>query len=234
MIKIYGKNCIYEAIRANHKISEIFVLDSIASKEEKFLDMLKDKKIKFTIQNKGFMDKTFSNHHQGYGAYASDYEYVELEDVLKKPKNERKIILVLDGINDPHNFGAILRSCDAFSVDGVIIPKNRSVSITESVARVSTGAIEYVDIIQVNNLTASIKKLKENGFWIIGTDALGESSSADIDKNLNIAIVIGSEGFGISKIVKKECDYMLKIPMTGHVNSLNASVSAGIVIALLK
>lgn len=234
MIKIYGKNCIYEAIRAGHEINEIFVLDNIAKKEESFLHMLKDKKIKYSVQNKGFMDKTFSNHHQGYGAYAKDYEYKDLEDVLRAPKDGRRIFLLLDGINDPHNFGAILRSCDAFSVDGVIIPKNRSVSITESVARVSTGAIEYVNIIQVNNLSYTIKKLKENGFWIVGTDASGEALASDIDKNLDTAIVIGSEGYGISKIIKKDCDYMLKIPMTGHVNSLNASVSAGIVIALLK
>ncbi len=233
-MKIYGKNCIYEAIKANHKIYEVFILDSDIKKQESFIKMLEDKKIKYSLKSKKVMDKEFSLYHQGFAANVADYEYKTLEDVLAKQNEERKIFLILDGINDPHNFGAILRSCDAFSISGVIIPKNRSVSITESVARVSTGAIEYVDIIQVNNLNASIKTLKDNNFWIIGTDADAPNVASDIDKSLNIAVVIGSEGFGISRLVKTNCDYLIKIPMTGHVNSLNASVSAGIILALLK
>ncbi|MGL4949868.1 MAG: 23S rRNA (guanosine(2251)-2'-O)-methyltransferase RlmB [Anaeroplasmataceae bacterium] len=234
MIKIYGKNCIYEAIKQDDRINEIFVLDSFVQKEKNFVDMLDSKKIKYKIKDKKFMDANFQTHHQGIAAFAKDYEFKDIEDVLNKAKSDRKIILILDGINDPHNFGAIIRSCDAFSVDAIVIPKNRSVTITESVARVSTGAIEYVDIVQVNNLNNTIAKLKDNGFWIVGTDALATQTASDIDKSLNIAVVIGSEGFGISKLVKKQCDYTIKIPMTGHVNSLNASVSAGIIIALLK
>lgn len=231
MIKIYGKNCIYEAIRAGHKIKEVHILDTL--NDNRFIDLLRDKGYKYIIDDKKNMDKLFTSH-QGYGAIAYDYEYKELDSELKKPKTGRRMYVVLDGINDPHNFGAILRSCDAFSVDGVIIPKNRSVEITETVAHVSTGAIEYVPIIKVNNLTQSLKKLKENGFWIVGTDASATNVCEDIDKSLDIAVIIGSEGFGISRIVKKECDYMIKIPMTGHVNSLNASVSAGIIIKGLK
>lgn len=231
MIKIYGKNCINEAIRASHKIDSIYVENTI--KDDNFLRMLKDKAYKVNISSKKDMDKLFGPNHQGYGAIAYDYEYKNLEDEVKKEKNGRKIFLVLDGISDPHNFGAILRSCDAFSIDGVIIPKNRSVGITETVVKVSTGAIEYVPVIMVNNLVQSLKYLKENNFWVVGTDAKASNICSDIDKSLNLAVIIGSEGFGMSRLVKSECDYMVKIPMTGHVNSLNASVSAGIILASL-
>ncbi|MGM9971479.1 MAG: 23S rRNA (guanosine(2251)-2'-O)-methyltransferase RlmB [Anaeroplasmataceae bacterium] len=229
MIKIYGKNCIYEAVKAGHKMEEVHILDTL--KDEAFIKMLKDKGYRVRIDNKKTMDQIFKDMHQGYGAIAYDYEYKDLDYIINKKKDGRKIIVVLDGIQDPHNFGAIIRSCDAFSVDGIVIPKNRSVSITETVVKVSTGAIEYVDIVMVNNLVSSLEKLKENGFWIVGTDANASNLCQDIDKNLNIAVVIGSEGFGMSRLVKKACDYTIKIPMTGHVNSLNASVSAGIIIA---
>ena len=117
---------------------------------------------------------------------------------------------------------------------GVIIPKNRSFSVTEVVAHVSTGAIEYVDIIMVNNLNQALIKLKDNGYWIVGTDASGDKKASELPKDLNLAVIIGSEGFGMSRLVKKQCDYMLQIPMVGHVNSLNASVSCGIVLALIN
>jgi 23S rRNA (guanosine2251-2'-O)-methyltransferase len=196
--------------------------------------MLKDKNIKFEILSKKTMDKKYGSSHQGFGAEVEDYKYASLEDLLNIKKSGRKIFLILDGIEDPHNLGAMIRSCDAFSIDGIIIPKNRSVSITETVAHVSTGAIEYVPIAMVNNLAQAMKTLKENDFWTVGTDASAKQTASDIDKSLNIAVVIGSEGFGISKPVKNECDYYIQIPMTGHVNSLNASVSCGIILALLK
>lgn len=230
MIKLFGKNCVNEAIRANlATVEEVFILDSIVKKEENYLRMLKDKQVKVTILNKSKMDQLFQDKHQGYGAYRKDYNLIEFSNILKNEKNGRRIV-ILDGIQDPHNFGAILRSCDAFGVDAVILPKNRSVSITQTVAHVSTGAIEYVPICIVNSLANTIKQLKENGFWIVGTDASGNVLAKDIDLSLNLAIVIGSEGFGMSKSILKEADYVLSIPMVGHVNSLNASVSAGIVI----
>lgn len=232
MIKIYGKNCINEAIRAGHKMQNIYV--SLSVKDDNFINMAQDKGYKVLRISARDMDKMFPSTNQGYGAIAEDYKYCDLEKEVLKKKDSRKIFLVLDGISDPHNFGAILRSCDAFSIDGVIIPKNRSVCITEVVAKVSTGAIEYVPIIMVNNLAQSLKYLKKNGFWVVGTDASADLECKDIDKSLNIAVIIGSEGFGMSRIVKEECDFMVKIPMDGHVNSLNASVSAGIILALLK
>ncbi len=233
MIKIYGKNCIYEAIFANHKLDCVYTTEEQIKKDPNFLQLLKDKKIKYNIVDKKKMDSMFLAS-QGYGAYGADYKYYELDEVLKDKTNKREVFLILDGIEDPHNFGAMLRSADAFGVKGVIIPKNRSVSITEVVAHVSTGAIEHVKVIMVNNLNQAIAKLKDNGFWIVGTDASGDVTAKDIPKDLNLGVIIGSEGFGMSRLVKKHCDYMMNIPMVGHVNSLNASVSCGIVLALIN
>lgn len=230
MIKIYGKNCVYEAIRSGHKIKNIYALED--TKDKSFVSMVRDKKLNLIMLPKRDMDKMFGPSHQGYGAEAFDYEYSDLSIALEN-KEKRRIFIALDELSDPHNLGAIIRSCDAFSIDGIILPKNRSVGITETVAHVSTGAIEYVPIIMVNNLTTAILKLKESGYWIVGTDAQASSTAADIDKSLDLVVVIGSEGFGISRLVSRECDFMIKIPMTGHVNSLNASVSAGIIISEL-
>jgi len=158
-----------------------------------------------------------------------EYTYTNLDVVLNKNK-ENKVLIILDGLEDPHNLGAILRSADAFSIDGIIIPKNRSVKLNATVAKVSTGAIEHVDVIEVTNLNKTIKKLKDSGFWVVGTDADTNQTVQDIDVDTNLCVVIGSEGRGMSRLVKENCDYIVKIPMTGHVNSLNASVSTGIVI----
>ena len=229
MIKIYGKNCTYEAIFANHKLECVYTTQETTKKDPNFTRLLEDKKIKYQIIDKKKMDSMFPQS-QGYGAIASDYQYVTLEDSLKKKQEGRELYLVLDGLEDPHNFGAILRSADAFGVKGVIIPKNRSVSVTEVVAHVSTGAIEYVDIIMVNNLNQALTKLKDAGYWIVGTDASGDKKASDLPKDLNLAVIIGSEGFGMSRLVKKSCDINVVLPMEGHVNSLNASVAASVLL----
>ncbi len=229
-MKIYGKNCVYEAIRANRHILEIHVLEG--SKDTKFISLCNDKGFKIITHKKNEMDRMFTTQNQGYAAVVADYQYSMLDIALKK-EEKRRIYLALDGIEDPHNLGAIIRSADAFSIDGIILPKNHSVGITEVVAHVSTGAIEYVPIIMVNNLNQALVKLKENGYWVVGTDASATNTANDIDKSLDLVVVVGSEGFGISRLVAKNCDYMIKIPMTGHVNSLNASVSAGIIISEL-
>ncbi len=229
-MKIYGKNCVYEAIRAKRHIFEIHIIEG--SKDTKFISLCNDRGYKVITNKKVEMDKMFNPQHQGYGAVVADYQYSMLDVALKK-EGKRRIYLALDGLEDPHNLGAIIRSCDAFSIDGIILPKNHSVGITEVVAHVSTGAIEYVPIIMVNNLNQALLKLKDAGYWVVGTDAAASNEASDIDKSLDLVVVIGSEGFGISRLVSKNCDYMIKIPMTGHVNSLNASVSAGIIISEL-
>ena len=143
--------------------------------------------------------------------------------------SESNFIVMLDSIEDPHNFGAIIRTCECAGVNYIIIPKNRSVSVTETVAHVSTGAIEHTNIMYVNSLLNICNKLKEMGFWICGTDARGTVEASNIDKNLKLAVITGSEGFGMSKTLVNASDYLITIPMVGHVNSLNASVAAAIV-----
>ena len=228
MIKIYGKNCIYEAIRAKAKMECVFLSDFIVKKDKNIIDILTKNGYSYKILPKDKMDREFSNQNQGYGAYRQDYRIYE-ESYINK-LDEAKRVLILDGIQDPHNLGAILRSVDAFGYDLVILPKNRSCMINETVAHVSTGAIEHTKVMYVNSLLNAVTKLKDNGFWICGTDAKGTVSCKEIDKSLKLAIIIGSEGFGMSKTLLNQSDYLITIPMVGHVNSLNASVSTGIVL----
>ena len=225
-LTISGKNTVLEAIKSNHKVFEVYVLKG-TNKDVVYEAKKRDIPIKEFEKQK--INELLKQNNQGIGAKVSDYQFVDLEDALKKPK-KNKVYVMLDQLEDPHNLGAILRSCDAFSVDGVIIPKNRSVQLTSTVAKVSTGSIEYVDIIGVTNLNQTIKRLKANGFWIIGTDMDTDKTIHDIDVDTDICIIIGSEGNGMARLVKQNCDYIVKIPMTGHVNSLNASVSAALVL----
>ena len=229
MIKIYGKNCVYEAIRANAKLIMVSVLDTYQKKDFKFIQMLEDKKISYEILSKDKMDKKYGFNHQGYGALREDYVLCD-DSIIDSLPSFGARILILDGISDPHNLGAILRSVDAFGIDLVVLPKNRSCNINETVAHVSTGAIEHTMIMIVNSLNSFVVNLKKRGYWICGTDAKGDVLASEIDKTLNLAIIIGSEGFGMSKTLVKESDYLISIPMVGHVNSLNASVSTAIVL----
>ena len=233
MIKIYGKNCIYEAIMSKAPLKKVFILDTLPKKDKNIIDILEKRGYSYQLLSKDKMDKEFSQSNQGYAAYREDYKIYGDEFIDMIPENGGRVLL-LDGIQDPHNLGAILRSVDAFSYDFVILPKNRSVFITEVVAHVSTGAIEYVKIAYVNSLLTAVNRLHEKNYWVLGTDAKGKTKTEDIDKSLNLAVIIGSEGFGMSKTLVNQSDFLITIPMTGHVNSLNASVSAGIVLKDLK
>ena len=223
---IVGKNTVLEALNVGRKFHELYIQEGSNKDIE---DIAKSKNIKIIELNKNDVKQKLPAGNQGIGALVEDYKYKALQDVVNKPK-QNKVFVMLDGLEDPHNLGAILRSADAFNVDGIIIPKNRSVKLNSTVAKVSTGAIEHVDIIEVTNLTNTIKQLKKEGFWVVGTDMDTEQTIHEISVDTNLVIVIGSEGKGISRLVKDNCDYIVKIPMSGHVNSLNASVSAALVI----
>jgi len=223
---IVGRNTVLEAINAKRKIYEMYIQKG-TNKELQSLAI--EKHIKMKIDDKQALNNLLDGVHQGVGALVDDYTYKSLEDVLGIEK-EHKFFVMLDSLEDPHNLGAILRSADAFGVDAVIIPKNRSVKLNATVAKVSTGAIEYVNVVEVTNLSQTMAKLKDSGFWIAGTDASATQELKDIDTDTSLCVVIGSEGKGMHRLVKEKCDYHVKIPMIGHVNSLNASVSAGIVI----
>lgn len=227
---IYGKNTVLETIKTNKKIKQLFTSTTNNEELNKYKKLAKEKNISLNILNVKQMQDKFGKNHQGIVAEIEDYKYVELATLLKKVKNKEHVALaILDGLEDPHNLGAILRTADATKMDGIIIPKNRSVSLNSTVAKVSTGAIEHVDVVQVSNLVQTINKLKEEGFWIIGLDMDGSVEYNKQDYSGKIAVVIGSEGFGISRLVKENCDFNVHIPMYGHVNSLNASVSASII-----
>ena len=222
---IYGKNMVLEALSNKDKIKKVYLTKNNLDLIEKY----KQKISKIQISSIKELDMLASGNHQGIVAEVEEYGYVSLEEVIKKHKDDKNVSLaILDGLEDPHNLGAILRSADASGIDGIIIPKNRSVQLSSTVAKVSTGAIEYVDVIQVVNLVNTIKTLKENGYWIIGLELDGSVDYRKQDYTGKIAVIIGSEGRGISKLVKENCDYLVNIPMVGHVNSLNASVSASI------
>ena len=225
-IIITGKNTVSEAIKVSHKIYEIYLLKG-SNKE--ILSLAEEKQINVKELDKFNLNKILPPNNQGIGALVEDYTYQSLDEAINIEK-KNKVFIILDQLEDPHNLGAILRSADAFNIDGIIIPKNRSVKLNATVAKVSTGAIEHVNVVEVTNLTQTIKKLKDNGFWVVGTDAKTDKTIHDIDVDTNLCVVIIKEGKGISRLVKENCDYIVKIPMSGHVNSLNASVSAALVI----
>lgn len=180
-----------------------------------------------SLSNKG--------NHQGIIVEVEPHHYSTVDEILNGAKERKQpLILILDEIEDPQNFGAILRSADAFSVDGVIIKSKNQVPLNWTVAKVSTGAIEYVKVAQVSNLNNVIFKLKENGYWIYAADGSGKNSYEKVDYSGSVALIVGSEGRGISQLVLKNSDFVVKIPMTGHVNSLNVSVSTGILLARIR
>ena len=227
---IYGKNTVIEAINAKKALKVFLVSDF---RDQKILSLIKDKKLAVTYLAPNEMNKMCGDGvHQGVAAELKPYQTVSLEEIISKAKKkDKKIIVMLDNINDPHNLGAIIRSADVFEVAGIILPKHNSVSLNATVAKTSAGAINYVPVAIVNNLNQAIKTLKEEGYWIVSTDGSATISYSSIKYDFPVVVVIGSEGKGVSPLVLKNSDYIVKIPQFGHVNSLNASVAAGILLA---
>ena len=195
--------------------------------------MARQRKIVIVEKDKKDMEKIANNkNYQGVIAFVPPFSYCEIEDILEyaKEKNEEPFVLILDGIEDPHNLGAIIRTAETAGMHGIIIPKRRSASVNSTVSKVSSGAVEYMKIARVTNITDAIDKLKKEGLWICGTDINTDKYYYNQDLTGPIGIVIGNEGKGISDKVKKNCDFLVKIPMMGRVTSLNASVSTGIII----
>ena len=194
--------------------------------ENDVLTLAKSKRIPIIYKEKRDLDNLVKNNHQGVVLEVSDFNYTPLDELLGK---SRSFLLILDHLEDPHNLGAIVRTCEAAGVDGIILPENRSVSVNETVMKTSVGTLYNVKISQVTNLNNTIKRLKKDGYWIYGTDMDGEDYKS-IKYPDKVCIVIGNEGNGLSRIVRESCDGIVKIPMYGKVNSLNASVATGIVI----
>lgn len=232
--QIEGRNSVLELLETDRDINKIYV--SRGEKHgsiNKILAIAKEKRIVTVEVDKSKLDAmSQTENHQGVIAIVPPFEYCEVDDILEyaKQKNEKEFILILDGIEDPHNLGSIIRTAETAGVHGIIIPKRRAASVNSTVNKVSAGAVEHMKIARVNNINETIKYLKENGIWICGTDMDTNTEYYNQDLTGPIAIVIGSEGFGMSRLVKENCDFLVKIPMKGKITSLNASVSAGIVI----
>ena len=237
--RLEGRNSVLEALKAGREINKLWILESKGDKKPdpilmRILSDAEKKKIPVVRAKREALDRISETHnHQGVIAAVASHEYVDIEEVIEKVTSEGRspFFVVLDELKDAYNLGSVLRIADAAGVDGVIIPKHRSIGLDSVVAKASAGAIEYVPVARVTNIAMTLRDLKEkHGFWVFGTDAEGQTDYDKADYKGAIAIVIGSEGEGMRDVVRKECDFLLSIPMAGNVNSLNAAVAAGIVI----
>ena len=220
-MRVYGKNVAKEVIEKEN-IKKAYISKNFNDRE--IIDKLRENKIQIKFTDRNIMDKMEKGNHQGIILEIEDYEYTSLDEIEKED-----IIIMLDHLEDPHNFGAIIRTVEAAGFKSIIIPKDRSVEVNKTVMKTSVGSIENIKIAKVGNLVNTIKELKEKGYWIIGTDMEGKDYK-EIDYTGKIVIIIGNEGKGLSRLVKEKCDFIASIPMRGKVNSLNASVAAAIII----
>ena len=215
---VFGKNSFFEALN-NNRVIKAYVL----SDQE-----IKDKGIPYQIVDRKTLDKmSKSGNHQGYLAEVKEFRMSEVKDMIKEKNG---LIVMLDGIQDVHNLGAIIRTCECAGVDGVIYKSHNAVKVNDTVAKVASGALEYMKVAEVSNLVYTIKDLKKKGYWIVGSDGSANTYYTDLKYDMNTVLVIGSEGKGMTRLVKEECDFIVKLPMLGKVTSLNASVAAGILI----
>mgnify|MGYP004527236925 FL=1 len=221
---VYGRNVAKEMLNSNKKINKIMIQEDFGDKS--IISLIENKKIKCEILDKKEFSRFDKFSHQGIILDVEDFVYTDLNEIISVPD---ATIVILDHLEDPHNLGAIIRTCEAAGITGIILPKDRSVSVNSTVMKTSAGALENVKISMVTNLNQTIKELKDKGFWIVGTDMNGQDYRT-IDYSGKIAIIIGNEGKGMSSIISSNCDFIAEIPMYGKINSLNASVAAGIII----
>ena len=228
---IEGRNAVLEAFRSGKTVDRLYVLDGC--QDGPVLTIKREAKKQDTIikyVDKDRLDQmSQTGHHQGVIAVSAAYDYSEMEDIfaLAEKKGEAPFIIILDGIEDPHNLGAIIRTANLVGAHGVIIPKNRAVGLTATVARTSAGALNYTPVVKVTNLSKTIEELKEKGLWFVCADMEGEVMY-DLNLTGPIGLVIGNEGEGVSRLVREKCDFVARIPMKGDIDSLNASVAMGV------
>lgn len=222
---VYGRNVAKEILKKDEKVKKIIIQKDFSDKE--ILSLIEKRKLKPEIMDKNDFSRFAKFSHQGIILDIGDFAYSDVNEMID---GEDSLIVILDHLEDPHNLGAIIRTCEAAGVSGIIIPKDRSVSVNATVMKTSAGALENMKVAMVTNILQTINMLKKEGFWIVGTDMDNSTDYREIDYSGKIALVIGNEGNGISKSVHDACDFIAKIPMYGKINSLNASVAAGIMI----
>lgn len=230
-MKIEGRNSVYELLKTDKEIDKILVQKDLKDEASKrLINVIRSHKVKLQPVDKYVIEKeSESKRHQGFIAYVSDYKYFELEDVIETCAEKDGLVVVLNEILDPHNLGSIIRVCECAGADGIIIGKDRSASVSDTVMRISAGALNHIKVAKVTNINTAIDKLKENGFWVYGAEVGGENI---YKSNLTgkICLVIGGEDSGVKRLTKEKCDGIISIPMFGKVNSLNASVACGIAV----
>lgn len=228
---ISGRNPVLEALRSGRQLNKIWLAEGMQKAGSSDIRRLA-KEAGVVVQQvpKKKLDQLTELTHQGVAASVAAYDYAELDDLFSRAEQagEDPFFLILDELEDPHNLGSILRTADASGVHGIIIPKRRSVGLTGVVAKASTGAIEHVPVVRVGNMAQTVDELKGRGVWIAGTDAKGTADYRHMDAGLPLAVIIGSEGRGMSRLLTEKCDFLYSLPMVGHVNSLNASVAAAL------
>ena len=222
---VYGRNVAKEILRKNKKVEKIILQEGFDDKE--INSLIENGNFRVDVKSKRDIDRLAEGVHQGIILYIPDYKYKTLNEVLE---NEPQFVVLLDHLEDPHNLGAIIRTCEAAGVDAIIMPKDRQVMINSTVMKTSVGTLDNMNIVAVTNLVQAMDELKKAGFWIVGTALENSTDYREIDYSGKIGLVIGNEGSGMSRLVTKECDFIAKIPMYGTTNSLNASVAAGIMI----
>lgn len=228
---IAGKNPVLEALRSGRDMNKVWIAEGIQKNSvSEIVKLAKEKGLIVQFVPKKKLDQLTEVNHQGVVASIAAYRYAELDELFERAadRKEDPFFIILDELEDPHNLGSIMRTADATGVHGIIIPKRRSVGLTGVVAKSSTGAIEHIPVVRVNNLAQTVEELKSRGVWIAGTDAKGSADYRRMDATLPLAIIIGSEGKGMARLLKEKCDFLYHLPMLGHVTSLNASVAAAL------
>jgi 23S rRNA (guanosine2251-2'-O)-methyltransferase len=229
---IEGRNAVIEVLRSDRTIEQILVATGdVSGSINMILALAKEKKVVIKQVDRRKLDQlSQTGVHQGVIAQITPYKYCDIDDMIKyaEEKGEHPFIVILDEIEDPHNFGSIIRTAETCGVHGIIIPKRRNVGLTPAVYKASAGAVEHMKIAKVTNINSTIDILKEKGIWVYGADMKGQSYCYDVDFKGAVALIIGNEGKGILKLTKNKCDVLVKIPMVGNISSLNASVAGGI------
>ncbi len=230
-MKVEGRNSVYELLKTDKEIDKILVQKDLKDEASKrLINVIRSHKIKLQVVDKYVIEKeSDSKRHQGFIAFVSDYKYFDIDDVIESAKDKDGFIVMLNEILDPHNLGSIIRVCECAGVDGLIIGKDRSASVNDTVMRVSAGALNHVKVARVTNINNAIDTLKENGYWIYGAE-LGGGNIYNSNLTGKICLVIGGEDSGVKRLTKSKCDGIISIPMYGKVNSLNASVACGITV----
>ncbi|HBU92529.1 23S rRNA (guanosine(2251)-2'-O)-methyltransferase RlmB [Bacillus pumilus] len=228
---VIGKNAVIETLKSDRELYKLWMAENtVKGQAQQVIELAKKQNITIQYVPRKKLDQMVTGQHQGIVAQVAAYEYAELDDLyqIAEQRNEQPFFLILDEIEDPHNLGSIMRTADAVGAHGIVIPKRRAVGLTTTVAKASTGAIEHIPVAKVTNLSRALDEMKERGIWVAGTDTSAKQDYRQFDGTMPLALVIGSEGKGIGRLIKEKCDFLIKLPMAGKVTSLNASVAASL------